>query len=63
MLENKRHGKGVYYDPNLGIYRGFFKNDMKEGQGIEILQNKIIFKGEFMNGLRHCFNGLYADLN
>jgi len=31
MLENKRHGKGVYYDPNLGIYRGFFKKDMKEG--------------------------------
>lgn len=63
MVDNKRHGKGVFYDPNLGIYKGFFKNDMKEGEGLEILQNKIAFKGTFMNGLRHCTNGFYVDLN
>lgn len=62
MLDNKRHGKGVYFDPNLGLYRGFFKNDIKEGEGLEILQGKTIYQGNFMNGLRHGANAYYVDM-
>jgi hypothetical protein len=31
MLENKRHGKGSFVQPNLGWYTGDFKDDQKHG--------------------------------
>ena len=34
MVDNRRHGKGVYYDPNLGLFKGYYKNDIKEGEGL-----------------------------
>ncbi len=45
------------------MYQGFFNNDVKEGEGMEILQNKTLYKGSFMNGLRHGSTGLYVDSN
>lgn len=35
---------------------------MKDGSGIEILFNEGVYKGSFLNGLRHE-KGIYADLS
>jgi hypothetical protein len=41
------HGKGVLRDSGISIFRGTMANGMKQGAGIHVFHNKMIYKGNF----------------
>lgn len=55
-LEGKRHGKGVFKEIELDtVYDGYFKNDLREGYGIEQkphpgFYREGLFKGDYQEG-------------
>ena len=63
-VENcKYHGQGirtVYYDNGKIMYKGEFKNDKKNNQGIDYYDNgKIMYEGEFKNDKKEGYGILY----
>jgi hypothetical protein len=51
------HGKGVYTWPDGSVYRGCYKNNIKEGYGEFQKSNGKLFKGNFINGKFDRENG------
>jgi hypothetical protein len=45
MQNNKRNGNGFYLQAGVGWFQGTFNNDVKTGQGIEVVYQKWAFKG------------------
>lgn len=48
LINEKRQGIGQNLFQNGITYRGFFKDDMMEGQGILIKNSRAIFQGNFI---------------
>ena len=56
-MNGKREGKGKFYynieDYMEKVYDGEWKNDMREGRGIETWTDGERFEGYFINDLRN----------
>ena len=44
------HGNGIYKWPDGNIYKGEYKNNIREGEGEFIWKDGRKFKGKFKNG-------------
>jgi len=53
MLNNKRHGKGIFYYPNGSIYEGQFVSNQLSGFGKLTLLSGNYYKGYFFENLMH----------
>lgn len=49
MLNERKHGKGIYVKGNY-FYAGDFQNDIKHGLGYEHKSDGTSYEGEFVNG-------------
>ena len=59
VINNRREGKGFFYYTEEGkSYNGEWKNDMREGRGIETWEDGDKFEGYFINGQREG-RGIY----
>ena len=56
FYDDKFEGWNTYIDKNGTIYVGLFLNDELNGKGLKyIYENDHLYKGDFVNGLRHGF--------
>lgn len=60
FYDDKFEGWNTYIDKNGTIYVGLFLNDELNGKGLKyIYENDHLYKGDFVNGLRHGFGKDY----
>ena len=48
MVMNKKHGQGIEYQPNSGIYDGSFEKDQRHGTGLMIDTSGDRYDGEWL---------------
>lgn len=54
------HGRGILFnEKGQKVYRGSFRDGIREGRGEEFEENIRLYKGEFANGFRHGFGIMY----
>ena len=62
FYDNNFVGWNTYIDKNGAIFVGLFINDKLNGKGLKyILENDHIYKGDFINNLRHGFGKDYRN--
>ena len=57
-FENGEKVKGIWEEKHLK-YEGTFENNMKEGEGIEIVDNGIKYIGNFSKNKRNGYGELF----
>lgn len=51
-MQNRQHGEGVFKH-RTSIYKGSFKNFLKDGYGCEDFMNGDCYEGEYKDGKPH----------
>jgi hypothetical protein len=52
-LEGKVTGYGEYFLKNYSVYKGFFNNFMKVGNGVEVFVNGDKYEGDWKDDEKH----------